>query len=120
MGSCLCHSACPPSFGDQFPTNACPPGSTWTCSTTILCCPWPRSLARDENVTLDHDALCQRLMALADETDLKYGPDSGALVLLDACVEIASIHSRDIVHRVVDSTYNRLDGKPRKPSPQAH
>ncbi len=75
---------------------------------------------RDETVTLDHDALCQRLMALADETELQYGPDCGADVLLDACLEIASGHSRDIVHMMVDATYNRLEDKPRKPSPRAH
>ncbi len=75
---------------------------------------------RDENVTLDHDALCQRLVALADETNLKYGPDCGADVLLDACLEIASGHSRDLVHMMVDATYDRLEDKPRKPSPRAH
>jgi hypothetical protein len=75
---------------------------------------------RDENVTLDRDALCQRLMAMVDETELKYGPDCGADVLLDACLELASGHSRAIVHMMVDATYNRLEGKPRKPSPQAH
>ncbi len=75
---------------------------------------------RDENVTLDRDALCQRLMAIADETELQYGLDYGAGVLLDACLEIASGHSRDIVHMMVDATYNRLEGKPRTPSPQAH
>ncbi len=75
---------------------------------------------RDENITLDRDALCQRLMALADETELQYGPDCGADVLLDACLEIASGHTRAVVHMMVDATYNRLEGKPRKPSPQAH
>ncbi len=75
---------------------------------------------RDENTTRERDALCQRLMAIADETELQYGPDCGAAVLLDACVEIASGHSRDIVHMMVDATYDRLEDKPRKPSPRAH
>ena len=75
---------------------------------------------RDENITLDRDALCQRLNAIADEAELKYGGDCGALVLLEACVEIASGHSRDIVHMFVDATYDRLEDKPRKPSPRAH
>jgi hypothetical protein len=75
---------------------------------------------RDENVTLDHDALCQRLTAIADEIELQYGPDCGADVLLDACLEIATGHSRAVVHMMVDATYNRLEDKPRKPSPQAH
>ncbi len=74
----------------------------------------------DENTTREREALCQRLMAIVDETELKYGADCGATVVLDACVEIASGHSRDIVHMMVDATYNRLDDKPRKPSPQAH
>ncbi len=74
----------------------------------------------DENITRERDALCQRLMAIVDETELKYGGDCGATVVLDACVEIASGHSRDIVHMMVDATYNRLEGKPRKPSPRAH
>ncbi len=78
------------------------------------------ALLRDENVALDRDALCQRLMAIVDETELQYGPDCGAGVLLDACMEIATGHSRDIVHMMVDATYNRLEGKPRTPSPQAH
>ncbi len=59
-------------------------------------------------------------MAIADEIELQYGPDCGADVLLDACLEIASGHSRAVVHMMVDATYNRLEGKPRKPSPQAH
>ncbi len=75
---------------------------------------------RDENITLDRDALCQRLMAIVDETELKYGPDCGAGVLLDACLEIASGHSRDFVHMMVDATYTRLEGKLGKPSPRAH
>ncbi len=75
---------------------------------------------RDENTTRERDALCQRLNAIADEIELQYGPDCGADVLLDACVEIASGHSRDIVHMMVDATYDRLEDKPRKPSPQAH
>jgi len=75
---------------------------------------------RDENVTLDHDALCQRLVALADETNLKYGPDCGAVVLLDACLEIAASQPRAFAHMMVDATYNRLEGKPRTPSPQVH
>ena len=75
---------------------------------------------RDENITLDRDALCQRLVALADEVNLKYGPDSGPTVLLDACLEIAGACPRDIVHMMVDATYNRLEGKPRTPAPQAH
>ncbi len=74
----------------------------------------------DENTTRERDALCQRLMAIADETELQYGPDCGADVLLDACLEIASGHSRDIVHMMVDATYDRLEGRPRTPSPQAH
>ncbi len=75
---------------------------------------------RDENTTRERDALCQRLNAIVDETELQYGPDCGADVLLDACLEIATGHDRDIVHMMVDATYNRLEGKPRKPSPQAH
>ncbi len=75
---------------------------------------------RDENITREHDALCQRLMAIADETELQYGPDCGADVLLDACLEIVAGHDRDIVHMMVDATYNRLEGKPRTPSPLAH
>ncbi len=75
---------------------------------------------RDENITPDRDALCQRLVALADEADLKYGGDCGAFVLLDACLEIASGHTRAVVHMMVDATYNRLEGKPRTPSPRAH
>ncbi len=59
-------------------------------------------------------------MAIVDETELKYGPDCGATVVLDACVEIASGHSRDIVHMMVDATYDRLEDKPRKSSPRAH
>ena len=74
----------------------------------------------DENTPLDRDALCQRLVALADETELQYGPDCGDYVLLDACWEIAASHDRDIVPRMVDETYNRLEGKPSTPSPQAH
>ena len=75
---------------------------------------------RDENTTRERDALCQRLNAIAYEIELKYGPDCGATVVLDACVEIASGHSRDIVHMMVDATYDRLEDKPRKPSPRAH
>ncbi len=75
---------------------------------------------RDENTTRERDALCQRLMAIADEIELQYGPDCGADVLLDACLEIASGHSRDIVHMMVDATYDRLEDKPRTPSPLAH
>ena len=75
---------------------------------------------RDENITLDRDALCQRLMAIVDETELQYGPDCGDYVLLDACLEIVAGHDRDIVHMMVDATYNRLEDKPRKPSPRAH
>ena len=78
------------------------------------------ALLRDENITLDRDALCQRLMAIVDETELKYGPDCGDFVLLDACLEIVAGHDRDLVHEMVDSTYNHLEGKLRKPSPQAH
>ncbi len=74
----------------------------------------------DENTTREHDALCQRLNAIVDEIELKYGADCGATVVLDACVEIASGHSRDIVHMMVDATYDRLEDKPRKPSPRAH
>ncbi len=59
-------------------------------------------------------------MAIADEIELQYGPDCGADVLLYACLEIASGHSRDIVHMMVDATYNRLEGKPRARSPQTH
>ncbi len=75
---------------------------------------------RDENTTRERDALCQRLMAIVDETELKYGADCGATVVLDACVEIASGHSRGIVHMMVDASYDRLEDKPRKPSPRAH
>ncbi len=75
---------------------------------------------RDENVTLDHDALCQRLVALADETNLKYGPACGAVVLLDPCLEIAASQPRAFAHMMVDAAYNRLEGKPRTPSPLAH
>jgi hypothetical protein len=78
------------------------------------------ALLRDENIALDRDAVCQQLMAIVDETELKYGPDCGDFVLLDACLEIASGHSRDIVHMMVDATYDRLEDKPRKPSPRAH
>ncbi len=78
------------------------------------------ALLRDENITLDRDAVCQQLMAIVDETELKYGPDCGDFVLLDACLEIVAGHDRDIVHRMVDETYNRLEGKPRTPSPRAH
>jgi len=78
------------------------------------------ALLRDENVTLDRDAVCQRLMAIVDETELKYGPDCGDYVLLDACLEIVAGHNRDTVHMMVDATYNRLDGKPRTPSSQVH
>ncbi len=74
----------------------------------------------DENTTRERDALCQRLMAIADETELQYGLDCGAGVLLDACLEIASGHSRAVVHKMVDSTFNRLEGRPHTPSPQAH
>ncbi len=74
----------------------------------------------DENTTRERDALCQRLMAIADEIELQYGPDCGAEVLLDACLEIATGHRRDIVHMMVDATYDRLEEKPRKPSPRAH
>ncbi len=75
---------------------------------------------RDENTTRERDALCQRLMAIVDETELQYGPDCGADLLLDACLEIVAGHDRAIAHMMVDATYNRLEGKPRKPSPQAH
>ncbi len=75
---------------------------------------------RDENTTRERDALCQRLMAIADETELQYGPDCGAAVLLDACLEIASGHTRAVVHMMVDATYDRLEGKLRTPSPRAH
>ena len=44
----------------------------------------------------------------------------GANVLLDACLEIATGHSRAVVHMMVDATYDRLEDKPRKPSPRAH
>ncbi len=74
----------------------------------------------DENTTREREALCQRLMAIADETELQTGPDCGADVLLDACLEIATGHTRAVVHMMVDATYNRLEGKPRTPSPQAH
>ncbi len=74
----------------------------------------------DEKITRDRDALCQRLMAIVDETELQYGPDCGADVLLDACLEIATGHSRAVVHMMVDATYDRLEDKPRKPSPRAH
>ncbi len=76
--------------------------------------------AQLSDTTREHDALCQRLNAIADEIELKYGPDCGATVMLDACVEIASGHSRDIVHMMVNATFDRLEGKPRKPSPRAH
>ncbi len=62
------------------------------------------ALLRDQNVTLDRDAVCQRLMAIADETELQYGPDCGADVLLDACLEIATGHSRAVVHLMLDAT----------------
>ncbi len=75
---------------------------------------------RDENIALDRDAVCQQLMAIVNETELKYGPDCGDFVLLDACLEIASGHDRDIVHMMVDATYDRLEDKPRKSSPRAH
>ncbi len=74
----------------------------------------------DENTTRERDALCQRLNAIADEIELQYGPDCGATVVLDACVEIASGHTRAVVHMMVDATYDRLEDKPRKPSPRAH
>ncbi len=74
----------------------------------------------DENTTRKRDALCQRLMAIADETELQYGPECGAEVLLDACLEIVAGHSRAVVHMMVDATYDRLEDKPRKPSPRAH
>ena len=74
----------------------------------------------DEKLTRERDALCQRLMAIVDETDLQYGPECGANVVLDACLEIATGHRRDIVHMMVDATYDRLGDKPRKPSPRAH
>ncbi len=74
----------------------------------------------DENTTRERDALCQRLMAIVDETELKYGADCGADVLLDACLEIATGHTRAVVHMMVDATYDRLEDKPRKPSPRAH
>ncbi len=74
----------------------------------------------DENTTRERDALCDRLNAIVDETELKYGPDCGADVLLDACLEIASGHTRAVVHMMVDATYDRLEDKPRKPSPRAH
>ncbi len=74
----------------------------------------------DENTTRERDALCQRLMAIADETELQYGPDCGAVVLVDACLEIAASQPRAFAHMLVDATYNRLEGKPRTPSPQAH
>ena len=74
----------------------------------------------DENTTRERDALCERLMAIADEIELQYGPDCGADVLLDACLEIATGHSRAVVHMMVDATYNRLEGKPRARSPQTH
>ena len=74
----------------------------------------------DEKITRERDALCQRLMAIVDETELQYGPDCGDYVLLDACLEIASGHSRDSVHMMVDATYDRVEDKPRKPSPRAH
>ena len=59
---------------------------------------------RKENITPDRDAMCQRLVAIADEAELKYGPDCGAKVLLDACLEVASEHSRADVHMMVDAT----------------
>ena len=74
----------------------------------------------DENTTRERDALCQRLMAIADEIELQYGPDCGDVLLLDACLEIATGHSRAVVHMMVDATYDRLEDKPRKPSPRAH
>ncbi len=74
----------------------------------------------DENITRERDALCERLMAIVDETELQTGADCGATVVLDACLEIATGHSRAVVHMMVDATYNRLEGKPRTPSPQAH
>ena len=78
------------------------------------------ALLRDQNVTLDRDAVCQQLMAIVDETELKYGLGCGDLVLLDACLEIVAGHDRAIAHMMVDATYNRLEGKPRTPSPQVH
>ncbi len=74
----------------------------------------------DENTTRERDALCQRLNAIADEIELQYGPDCGAVVLLDACLEIAASQSRAFAHMMVDATYNRLEGKPRARSPQTH
>ncbi len=69
---------------------------------------------REENTTRERDALCQRLMAIADEIELQYGPDCGADVLLDACLEIAAGHCRAVVHMMVDATNDRLEDKPRK------
>ena len=77
-------------------------------------------LLRDENVNLDRDLVCQRLIMIVDETELKYGPDCGDFVLLDACLEIVAGHDRAFVHRMVDAAYDRLEDKPRKPSPRAH
>jgi hypothetical protein len=74
----------------------------------------------DENMIRGRDALCQQLMAIVDETELQYGPDCGANVVLDACLEIETGHRRDIVHMMVDATYDRLADKPRKPSRRAH
>ncbi len=74
----------------------------------------------DENTTRERDALCQRLMAIADETELQYGPDCGAVVLLDACLETAASQPRAFAHTMVDATYDRLEDKPRKPSRLAH
>ncbi len=74
----------------------------------------------DEHITHDRGSLYQLLMVIFDAAEQKYGPDCGAKMVLDACLEIASGHSRDIVHMMVDSTYDRLEGKPRKSSPQAH
>ncbi len=74
----------------------------------------------DEHITLDRDSLYQLLMVIFDAAEQKYGPDCGAKMVLDACLEIASGHSRDIVHMMVDATYDRLEDKPRTPSPQAH
>ncbi len=74
----------------------------------------------DENTTRERDALCQRLAAIADEIELQYGPDCGAEMLLNACLEIATGHRRAVVHMMVDATYDRLEDKPRKPSPRTH
>ena len=65
----------------------------------------------DEHITLDRNSLYQLLTMIFDAAEQKYGPDCGAEVLLDACLEIATRHSRAVVHMMVNATYNRLEGE---------